>query len=122
MSSMTWRISLTFIAAVVGRTHLHRRKWLLSGMGSPRICPGEELAMANNWPDGGEKPLGPIEARILPWAAWLVSTVFASWAALSVLGLLPGGMPRSITVAVVLIIGVMAAWVLRPWNIDGPKR
>ncbi len=78
--------------------------------------------MANNWPDGGEKPLGPIEARILPWAAWLVSTVFASWVALGVLNLLAGDPSRSIAAGVVLIIGVLASWALRPWNIDGPKR
>ncbi|KQY28292.1 hypothetical protein ASD21_15985 [Caulobacter sp. Root1455] len=72
--------------------------------------------MANNYPDGGEQPLGPIERKVLPWLAWLLCTFVAGALIMLALAQLPFIGSLVAGLAGFTAGGVFAAWALRPWS------
>lgn len=72
--------------------------------------------MGNRWPDDGEKPLGPIERKVLPWLAWALCT---SLPAYIITSLLVAVTPLTQQVAAwtgLMVAGALAAWAVRPWR------
>ncbi|EJL27329.1 hypothetical protein PMI01_03810 [Caulobacter sp. AP07] len=73
--------------------------------------------MANRWPDDEERPLGPIERRVLPWLAWIFSASLPAYMLAGFFTLVPGVTDQVAAVAGLVIAAPLAAWAIKPWSV-----